>query len=484
MTPRRAGLRILLAAMIVAISTIALAATGSAQAASIAHRPTTVRQSHGVPRWPAPRQILVLRHLRANKRYTIHVSVSSMGARPSQIRIAIGRRILHAVTTRRHRTAIVTTRLRPTRPFIVIIVAYPAHGRMRVHVRIGSVRLPLRKIVLHEHVAAPGLYAVSIVVASRSRTRNRIHLTIGGLSRYAVTTHRRRHIIVRARVSVAGAMLTVRARGRFRARLSVALHAILAVRRISGGSGSSGVSNVAPVVPAASQAIAVPAAAPAPPPAPVGLPGSWHLVFDDEFNGTSLDTSKWSNLWFGHTSGPNGEAISASNVTEGNGVLSLEMTAGNIGALISSDPSGGGGAGTGFQFTYGFAEARIWFPGSGTAIYNWPAWWTDGQNWPADSESDIFEGLGSATSNYHSSGGDSNSNTIPGVWANGWHTYGLDREPGIDTIYWDGNVVRSYATQDGGAPQYLILTTGCCQGPTVTGPASTVMVDYVRVWSH
>lgn len=30
------------------------------------------------------------------------------------------------------------------------------------------------------------------------------------------------------------------------------------------------------------------------PPQPVGDPGPWNLVFDSEFNGSSLDTSQWS----------------------------------------------------------------------------------------------------------------------------------------------------------------------------------------------
>ena len=32
---------------------------------------------------------------------------------------------------------------------------------------------------------------------------------------------------------------------------------------------------------------------------PVGLPGTWRLVFDDEFNGQQLDLSRWNPNWFG-----------------------------------------------------------------------------------------------------------------------------------------------------------------------------------------
>ena len=32
---------------------------------------------------------------------------------------------------------------------------------------------------------------------------------------------------------------------------------------------------------------------------PAGVPGDWTLKFDDEFNGTSLNTAKWSTGWYG-----------------------------------------------------------------------------------------------------------------------------------------------------------------------------------------
>ena len=49
--------------------------------------------------------------------------------------------------------------------------------------------------------------------------------------------------------------------------------------------------------------------------APVGVPGSWHSIFDDEFNGTTLDTSKWSTGWLGRASPPRSTASSSSATT-------------------------------------------------------------------------------------------------------------------------------------------------------------------------
>lgn len=208
--------------------------------------------------------------------------------------------------------------------------------------------------------------------------------------------------------------------------------------------------------------------------------GGWGSpAFADEFSGTSLNTTSWANSWFNGGS-MNDVSTSGANVAVSGGSLILTLSSAKTGALVSSNPNGG--AGRGFEFQYGYAEARVNVPGNGSTVYNWPAWWTDGQSWPANGEIDVAEGLGGLTSNYHSSSGANNSNDISGTWTGGFHTYGVDREPGRNSIYWDGKFVRSYATNDGGAPQYLIFNVGA-GSPSVTGTASQMKVDYVRVWA-
>ena len=202
-------------------------------------------------------------------------------------------------------------------------------------------------------------------------------------------------------------------------------------------------------------------------------------MFDDEFSGSTLDLTKWSSSWFGGGV-MNNTSTSPANVSISGGILTLTLSSTSVGALVSTNPTGG--ASTGFQFTYGYIEARILFAGSGSTCDNWPAFWTDGQSWPADGEIDIAEGLGTLTSNYHSNAGANNSNTIPGSWCGSWHTYGVDREPGTNTIYWDGQPIRSYASNDGGSPQYIILNIGSGQGTDL--PGTTIQVDYVRAWTH
>jgi hypothetical protein len=191
-------------------------------------------------------------------------------------------------------------------------------------------------------------------------------------------------------------------------------------------------------------------------------------VFDDEFNGTSLDTSRWNteNGWK-----KNGVTVSASNETETNGNLVLTLASAGSGAEIST---------TAYALPVGgYAEARVNFPGNGATIYNWPAWWISGPNWPAAGENDIAEGLGTLTANYHSPSGSHNMGTIPGTWSNAFHTYGIYRQAGKVTVYWDGAVVKTYSTDDNGQPQSLILTNGC-SGSCTAG--AQVKVDYVRAW--
>jgi hypothetical protein len=213
---------------------------------------------------------------------------------------------------------------------------------------------------------------------------------------------------------------------------------------------------------------------------PVGVTVSGPLVFDDEFNGSALDGSKWANSWFGGGT-MNNVSTPSSNVSVSNGNLVLTLSDSTHGALVSTNPNGG--ASPGFTFTSGYTEARINFPGDANCnLYNWPAWWTDGQSWPGNGEIDIAEILsGKMTSNYHSSPSNFGSGTIPGCWT-GWHTYGVDRQAGKNTIYMDGRAVWSYTPADSSAPQYLILNVGD-GGTHVYGAASQVQVDYVRAWS-
>ena len=49
--------------------------------------------------------------------------------------------------------------------------------------------------------------------------------------------------------------------------------------------------------------------------APAGLGAPTHLIFDDEFNTGSLNTSLWSPTWFGNGQVSNGTVMESSNVS-------------------------------------------------------------------------------------------------------------------------------------------------------------------------
>ena len=373
-------------------------------------------------------------------------------------------------------------------------------------------------VQLTERVASTGVYAVRLTITTVASRAELVEVTIGSLAR-RVATGRDGRALVTADVALHTRTLTIRASARgTKPTLTATLHRVSSLptsatpgytRGTTRPSGTHGSTAATGATAPSQSGTAAGAAAPTSVSAttasigstgttgptgstgstgttgvsgsvgPVGVGGSWQLVFDDEFNGSALDTSKWSSSWFGGGV-MNNTSTSPANVSVANGVLTLTLSSTSVGALVSTNPTGG--ASPGFQFTYGYAEARILFPGSGSTCNDWPAFWTDGQSWPQDGEIDIAEGLGTLTSNYHSNAGANNSNTIPGSWCGSWHTYGVDRELGVNTIYWDGTPIRSYASNDGGSPQYLILNVGSGEG--ADAPGTSVQIDYVRAWTH
>lgn len=219
-----------------------------------------------------------------------------------------------------------------------------------------------------------------------------------------------------------------------------------------------------------------------PPAGPVGVPGSWTAQFDDEFNGTALNASVWQPGWFGTgLTGPVNSSephkYSSANVSESGGTLNLALTATN-GSLVSTNPDALG-TGKGYQFSGpSVLEARVFVPGSGTTVSNWPAFWSDGQSWPSNGEIDVMEGLGGGTA-YHvhtNAGG-------PGQTVNvgsGWHTFAADWSGNTMTFYYDGKNVGSEPYSTGNAPQYILFDNSS-YGPDGTTP-SVMQVDWVKVW--
>lgn len=250
-----------------------------------------------------------------------------------------------------------------------------------------------------------------------------------------------------------------------------------------------------------------------------GQSENWKLVFDDEFNGTSLDTTKWVSCFrwgdsagCGSTSTPQNWYLPG-NVAVSNGILKLTarnqpvvengITYPYTSAMITTGPLDSTQSPAKFAFTYGYVEIRAKVP-KGQGL--WPALWAlpIDNNWPAEIDgSEILSGAGlttyTNTMTYHykdvttntmqSSGTDW---TSPVDLASGFHVYAVDWEP--DGIHWyvDGFERRSafIDSKNITAKQMYLLVQLQVGGSWPGSPDSRTPfpsdyeVDYVRVWQH
>ena len=231
------------------------------------------------------------------------------------------------------------------------------------------------------------------------------------------------------------------------------------------------------------------------------------LVFADEFNGTSLDTSKWSAASPSWTMPNSASTASASDVSEANGVLTLSANRTNASAFDSGSIS----SYNKFSFTSGYIESRIQLP---TTPGSWPAFWGLYTGWPP--EADIMEyplttnggtsGLlaNQYNTNYHytnssnvAAAGAGPVNTASSL-AGTWNTFGmnwtLDASNSANdsmSFYLNGTKETSYT---GSAVaqmvnMYMIMdyAVGGWPGTPSTsqwavGHSDQVNVDWVRVW--
>jgi Glycosyl hydrolases family 16 len=331
-------------------------------------------------------------------------------------------------------------------------------------------------VVVTKRVSKPGTYRVTITITASAKRIDRVRLLVGSVARDAIAAG---ITTISVEVHVAGHTLTVRASGhRRRPRIAVTL------RRIPSSARSHHGTPAAPTAPVVSP----PATAGA---SPAGDPGNWRLVFDDEFGGTSLNTAKWSAGWFGSgitqpLTPAELECFDPAEVSVGGGALNLSMIAKSETCGRKTRPYGSGIVTTNgkFSFTYGFMEARVWVPGTGGIIPDWPDVWLDGQNWPADGEIDIMEGLsGQACWHFHYPGGQP-GNCSSDSFTGGWHTFGADWEPGSITYYYDGAAVGRITSGVTGARMYIILSLAADHVNGGPVQPATFRFDYVHVWQH
>jgi beta-glucanase (GH16 family) len=243
------------------------------------------------------------------------------------------------------------------------------------------------------------------------------------------------------------------------------------------------------------------APAPAPPgdpaPRPVGQQGDWKLAFSDEFQGTSLDRSKWADRSSaeaddGHGN-PDNEQLEwnqAGNCAVSGGELVMtakrqDFTAPSgahydwTSCLLSTEPS--------YAFQYGYVEERAVLPAQKGF---WPAFWT----WQAADarspvETDVYEFY---SSNRHElrltqhSGRSGSCRWQPSFDpAAGWHTYAASIEPSGTVWYVDGaEVCRTGATSDGSANIISNLAVHAPEPPAAGTTTAVKRVDYIRAWQR
>ncbi len=264
-----------------------------------------------------------------------------------------------------------------------------------------------------------------------------------------------------------------------------------------------------------------------------GLSGSWNILFEDEFDSTELDKTKWGTCFsnFG-VSGTNDckhdqaeqEVYTPTGVTVSNG--SAVLTANNTptdgqkyaSGMIVTGPSAKGGSGSlpigsasnfqGFSFQHGYVEIRAQVP-SGPGL--WPAFWLLDDDGSYPPEIDIFEILDTDTTvdhmhfhpatgpNANPDGGGSGDTISPGNdftastdLSKDYHIYGLDWEPGSLTWYLDGKQIGQYNNDNNDIStkaQYIIINLAVGGDYPTGNPANgiypaSMKIDYVRAWEH
>ena len=252
---------------------------------------------------------------------------------------------------------------------------------------------------------------------------------------------------------------------------------------------------------------------------------SWQLIWEDNFDGNSIDVSKWTHDYgtgsqFGMWGWGNGELqyYQAQNTTVNNGIATIEVKEESSGLVdswnntsyYSSSKITTRGL---FDFRYGKIEARIkTLDGQGF----WPAFWLlpSGGSWPCDGEIDIMEQWGN---NYltNSTTGAAHIGTCPysqsthfyqnfssyissGSFADDFHTYSIIWEE--DTITWFVDDVEMFQITPSSyfsIPSqhdwpfnsnnwYLMINLAITQaGPNAnTVFPNNIQIDYVRVYQE
>ncbi|MQS15210.1 glycoside hydrolase family 16 protein [Streptomyces kaniharaensis] len=240
-------------------------------------------------------------------------------------------------------------------------------------------------------------------------------------------------------------------------------------------------------------------------------PGPWHLVFKDDFNGSSLDRSKWATCYDwndgGCTNAGNNELewYQPGQIQVANGVLTLTAERRPTpGADGKTYPWRSGMISTGrdhwddpprHTFTYGYFVAALKAPMDPVGMF--PAFWL----LPADTrgglpELDVAEFINTrqyADLNLHNRTPDGKPVDVhgwggPTDFAADYHVFAMDWQPQAVTWYVDG-VPKLQVTDPAEIPHtamelLLNLAVGYQQTPPPDVNSAQLRVDWVAVWQH
>ena len=231
------------------------------------------------------------------------------------------------------------------------------------------------------------------------------------------------------------------------------------------------------------------------------LPG-WDLIWNDEFEGPTVDTAAWELLDRKNSHNNEKQYYLPEQISIDNGNLRITAT---------NEPFDGkayrsGRMWTWGEWSYGRFEARAKLP---TTQGMWPAFWLNprGVNWPTGGEIDIMENRGSepfqtssayhwgASVGAHQYASNHYSATEDGAQVNfhdSFHTYAVEWDPGILRYYVDGNlhfIVDETVAPIHDTPKSIILNLAVGGFFDGDPDGSTVFpqhfdIDYVRVWER
>lgn len=241
----------------------------------------------------------------------------------------------------------------------------------------------------------------------------------------------------------------------------------------------------------------------APTPAPVpGLPPAasgqtWQMVWSDDFNGSSVDTSKWQINNKYRSEDTNRTFYRPENVSVSDGTLKLTVKketyngAGYTGGMLES-------RGAARRNLYGYYEARIRYNFVGPGF--WANFWMCGvDRWPPEFDNEIVTQSNHVNQVYQghhyrdASGTHLSAKTFTNVTYNDWHTYGVKWMPGEPVqFYLDGKLTYTSAApldNPPGVDMYVSLRAGAFYDASWGGkPDSTTQYpglaeyDWVRVY--